>query len=195
MTAIQENIGVIYYPADGVIVKSITMALGQKVADHYTLKTGQAFIIGRNVSDPTLYTVDANEDFVPLSLPTPSLEQLKAAAKEQIDYAAGVERSNIGSQGYGQEMTYLAKEAEAKEVLADPSPVAANYPMIAAEVGITGPDLAAVASLVVSMASQWRVAAGAIEAVRMAAKASISAATSEAEIGTIIETIVWPTIA
>lgn len=76
----------------------------------------------------------------------------------------------------GQEMIYLAKEAEAKAWLADRAPAPADYPLISAEVGITAPDAAALVQIWLNMAALWRGAAAQLEALRLTTAAAIEAA-------------------
>lgn len=78
---------------------------------------------------------------------------------------------------------YLAKEAEARAWLAAGEPRdLAEYPMIAAEIGITAPTAWHLAQTWLGMAAVWRPVAAAIEAARLTAKAAIDAATTGAEI-------------
>ncbi|MBL4838483.1 MAG: hypothetical protein JKY34_12985 [Kordiimonadaceae bacterium] len=186
-----EHLGIIYEVATGHIVKNIRMLRRFTVMDHYELREGQAFLIGQNAEDIDGFKVEADA-LAAIERPTPTIEQIRRGAKEDIDRAAGVCRSEVASQGYGQEMTYLAKEVEARACIADAAPVAATYPMMAAEVGITGTDLAAVATEVVARADAWKALAGSIERVRLAGKQSIDAATTEAEIDTILTDTSWP---
>ncbi len=133
------------------------------------------------------------------ALPAPpalTLGEARAVALADIDRIAGIVRSEHASSGFGQEMTYLAKEAEARACLrafgADQTPRAADYPLLSKEVGITAATLAAVAQLVATRADAWRVLAGQIEAVRLAAKKQIRTAPSKAAVETIMTSLAWP---
>lgn len=82
----------------------------------------------------------------------------------------------------GQEMIYLAKEAEARAWLADPAPDPADYPLLVAEIGITAPDAAQLAQLWLNMAALWRGVAATLEALRLGTAAALSAAPDSATI-------------
>ncbi len=80
----------------------------------------------------------------------------------------------------GQEMIYLAKEAEARAyVAAMPEPATLDgYPLLAAEVGLTAPTPRALADLWIAMSAQWRQVAAALEPLRLTAGARVTAATT-----------------
>lgn len=82
----------------------------------------------------------------------------------------------------GQEMIYLAKEAEARAWLTATAPDLADYPLLSAEIGLTAPTAAELADLWLTMSRQWRMAAAALEALRLTIKAAIDAAETPAEI-------------
>ena len=122
------------------------------------------------------------------------LDAKKITAKSNIDRWAGHIRSDYISLGSGQDLAYLVKENDARVCLADPSPDATDYPMIAAEVGITGATLTDVATAVVTKANEWKIISGAIEAVRLGTKQAVDAATTEAEVDAVCAAINWPTL-
>lgn len=84
----------------------------------------------------------------------------------------------------GQDAIYLAKENEAVSYLAASNPVLADYPLLAAEVGITAATATELANMWITMAQQWRTIAAQLEAARMTANASIGSATTVTEINT-----------
>ena len=92
-----------------------------------------------------------------LRAPVPApLGPYQQAAKARVDEAAASLRATMLTDVFGQEMLYLAKETEARACMADAIPDAANYPLLAAEVGITGATLADVAVAVTIKADEWR---------------------------------------
>ena len=91
----------------------------------------------------------------------------REAAVAEINAWAAQERLAYITVMPGQEMIYMAKEAEARAWLADPAPEMAAYPLLAAEVGITAPDAYQLAQLWVNLATLWRVAAARIEGERL----------------------------
>lgn len=112
---------------------------------------------------------------------------LRAAAIRRINARAGAIRATFVTAIPGQEMLYLAKEAEARAWLADAAPDLANYPLIAAEVGpgLTAPDGAALAQIWLNLGAQWREVAAQIENARLGAVYAVEAAPTEAEIAAI----------
>lgn len=110
------------------------------------------------------------------------LAAAKSAAVAAVNGAAGLARLRFVTDAPGQSMTYAAKQAEALAWIAAAQPAdLTDYPWLAAEVGITAPTAAALASLWLTMAAQWAAAGSQIEAVRMTAISAIGAATTEAE--------------
>lgn len=91
----------------------------------------------------------------------------------------------------GQEMIYQAKEGEAiRYVAASPEPAdLTDYPMLAAEVGITAPTAHELAQVWLGMAHLWRQVAAVLEAARLTANADIAAAPSIAAIAAILDTL------
>ncbi|WP_417451273.1 hypothetical protein [Kordiimonas sp.] len=127
----------------------------------------------------------ATQGFVP-----PPLGPLKSAAKAKVDAQASALRAAVLTNAAGQQMVYLAKEAEARAYLADTSP---DYPLLAAEIGITGGTLAEVAATVLTRADECRTALAALEAVRLTAKRQIDMASSAEAIEAVFSALVWPT--
>ncbi|SMD02759.1 hypothetical protein [Rhizobium sp. RU36D] len=119
----------------------------------------------------------------------------KADLKRDIDATAETERLKYITPGAGQAMTYQAKASEARLYLADPSPDPQDYPLLAAEVGITAEDMSGVATAVLAAERQWHLVGAAIEAVRLGAKEAISVATTKAEADAVFAAITWPAAA
>ncbi|MFE3838599.1 hypothetical protein [Pseudogemmobacter sonorensis] len=87
----------------------------------------------------------------------------------------------------GQDMIYLAKEAEARAWIAATDPDIADYPLLAAEAGLTAPDPGQLAQLWLNMAALWRTTAADLEAARLGTEAAIGAAATAAEIERALE--------
>lgn len=83
------------------------------------------------------------------------LAAIKAGYKAAIDADAGVQRLRYITPGGGQALTYMQKADEAKRYLSTTKPVAGDYPLLAAEVGITAENIAGVAAVVAAAFSQW----------------------------------------
>ncbi|MFK0330912.1 hypothetical protein ACIQUB_07290 [Rhizobium sp. NPDC090275] len=122
----------------------------------------------------------------------PTLDEVKAGLKFQIDAAAESERSRYITAGSGQAMTYMQKASEAALYLADPSQDASSFPLLSAEVGITADSLGDVASVVNSAYLQWQIVGAAIEATRLAGKAAVQAATDVEAANAAAGAISWP---
>jgi len=108
----------------------------------------------------------------------PPLGGIKTDLKTHLDAAAENERLKYITSGSGQAMTYQQKAAEAAACLADTDPDPADYPLLAAEIGITGATLAEVAQAVHDAHQMWRMIGAQIEAARLGGKAAIEAAPS-----------------
>lgn len=119
--------------------------------------------------------------------PPPPLEDIKDTLKVRLDADAERERLKYITPGAGQAMTYQQKAAEAAACLADPDPDPADYPLLAAEIGITGADLLDVATVVAGQHQAWRVIGSMIEAARLGGKAAIENATSAEDAQTAFE--------
>lgn len=112
------------------------------------------------------------------------LTPIKEAAKLEVDAAAEAYRLKWITPGSGQAMVYQEKAAQARAVLAgEPG----TYPLIEAEIGITGDTAEEVAQIVLATAAQWTTIAAAIEATRLATKRAIDQATSEHQIKQLVE--------
>lgn len=130
--------------------------------------------------------------FTPPPLTPGELTVLKSHLSASVDADAESERLKYITPGVGQAMTYAEKAAQAKAALATEDPQPADYPMLAAEIGISGATLADVAGIVASAHQQWIVIGAAIEGVRLRAKAEIGTATTSEEAQAVIAAIVWP---
>lgn len=118
------------------------------------------------------------------------LARLKEHRKAEIDAEAERQRLRWITPGAGQAMTYQQKSAEALRLIDDPAPAVENYPMLAAEIGVTAPDLAGVGTIVRAAYQQWLLVGAAIETVRLAAKQAIDNAGTIADVEVV--TPLWP---
>lgn len=197
MTEPLKNTAVIYRVSDGSIAKSRKVPMGDNVADTCTLKAGEAFLFGQFVDRPDYFKVEEGV-VVPSIGPTAvPLEEVKFAAHQQIDTGAGYIRASIASKGYGQEMTYLRKEAQARAYLAElaagNAPTPENYPLPFAEIGITGATMQLVCEAITAKADEWDMFAGAIEAARLSTKKAVADAASAEDVTLIMNNLTWPT--
>jgi hypothetical protein len=135
-------------------------------------------------------------NIVDSSAEPPALADVKVRLKAAIDAAAETERLKYITGGAGQAMTYQQKADEAKRYIAvveaGGTPLAADYALLSAEVGITAPTLGEVAAVVNNAFLQWQIIGGAIEAVRLGTKAAIGAAATIAEADAAVNAAAWP---
>lgn len=110
--------------------------------------------------------------------PQDDLPVLKAQLIASIDTSAEVTRLVYITGGAGQAMTYQRKVEEARLCIAAEEPVADDFPMLSAEIGITGDTLAGVAETVIAAYNNWLEVGAQIERARLFAKKSIDAATT-----------------
>lgn len=103
---------------------------------------------------------------------------LRSSAIARINARAGAARARFVTIAAGQEMIYLAKEAEAHRFRAAPTADLSTYPFLAAEVGITAPTPAALADVWATAAAQWRAIGAMIEQARLGAIATVEGGTA-----------------
>lgn len=120
------------------------------------------------------------------------LAAIKSGYKAAIDAAAEIERLRYITPGGGQALTYMQKSDEARRYLSAATPLPKDYPLLAAEVGITADDIAGVAAVVAAAFSQWQTVGAAIEAVRIGGKAAVEAAETQADAHAAFDAISWP---
>ena len=89
----------------------------------------------------------------------------------------------------GQEMIYLAKQAEALAFIQDTTRDITKYPLLQAEIGVTSDDALALAQLWLDMSSAWVSKAAAIEAIRLRAIKTISSLTAMDDIDIVLAQI------
>ena len=132
-------------------------------------------------SDDRGYSLEVAPEVVP---DPPSIDEQRATAKSTINAAVAQVRQLFITDLPGQQMVYLAKEAEAQAYTALPSPPPdlSAFPLLSAEIGITAPTAADLAALWLSMATAWRTIAAMIEPLRLSAKAAVEAATTSEQI-------------
>lgn len=122
----------------------------------------------------------------------PSFSDFKSTLKANVDALAETERLKYITSGAGQALTYMQKSDEARRYLSSESPNVADYPLLSAEVGITAPDIAGVATVVSAAYGQWQQIGAAIEAVRLGGKAAIDAAEDDVSAKSAFDAITWP---
>lgn len=120
------------------------------------------------------------------------LVTLKDDLRRAVDAAAEAERLKYISAGAGQAMTYARKVDEARMADTEVNPEPADYPLLAASLGIDGATIADIADVVLQMDAAWTQIGAAIETVRLATKKAISDAADAATAKAAYNAIAWP---
>lgn len=141
-----------------------------------------------DISSADLKIID-DPDYVQ---PDETVDDLKLQAKLDIDLGAGAIRSRYITSVQGQAETYMIKEAEARKYLTETNPEPLNYPMLSAEVGITGPTISDVANIVAAKADEWYHMASLVEQVRLGTKKAIDEAETIEGLEAIMNSVPWP---
>jgi len=131
------------------------------------------------------------------------LTALQAAASVRIDAQAESLCNQVVTPGSAQMARYQRKEAQARGYLeaaaagllsTDADAVAAAYPAVIGEVGITADTAKGVAEAIVARANAWWEYGDAVERVRLAAKRAVEAATDPAGVQAAVAAVVWPAV-
>lgn len=117
------------------------------------------------------------------------LSQARRLALIEIDETAGRVRQRFISPGHGIEMSYNEKNLEALAYRQDPS---GSFPLLESEVGITAPTLEAVVQVIETNRAVWTAVEAQINQVRLQAKKDVNAASTTAEIETVLGGLLWP---
>lgn len=159
----------------------------------YVSRPGDTFGLAPQVRTAVLQWIADGKTVEPYVLPP--LEETKAELKARLDRAAEAERLKYITPGNGQAMTYQQKAAEASACLADPAPDPASYPLLAAEIGITGASLIDVATVINGQYQAWQIIGAAIEAARLGGKKAVAEAETAEAAQLAFDAVVWPVLA
>lgn len=131
---------------------------------------------------------------------TPALSVLKDAIKKRIDADAERIREQYVAVGTCMAMTYIEKHNQAQAIDAlgqtaanalTPEQRVAQYPTLAASVGIEGATLWDCAQLVIAKYEEWATLSNTIETIRLTGKKSVSDASDAAAVQAAYEAISW----
>lgn len=120
------------------------------------------------------------------------VDGLRETILYEIDAEAERQRRRYITPGSGQAMTYARKVEEAHRVKADADPEAADYPMLAASLGIDGDTVEEVADLVLAMDAAWLKIGADIEKARLVAKEDAKRAQDAVTMRKALTDIKWP---
>lgn len=120
------------------------------------------------------------------------LTALVDEARDAIDQAAEAARQRYLTPGSGQAMVYQRKADEARACMVAATPDPADYPYLAAEIGVTADTLRGVADVVLARETAWTQASAAIEGLRLAAKRDIAEAATAEEVQAVLDGVSFP---
>ena len=124
----------------------------------------------------------------------PDMGAIRAAAEAAIDAQADAQLEPYMTLSPGRAMTYMAKEAQAREFLAVAEPDLADFPLIAGEVGITAETAQGVAETILTMSRAWHSVGAAIESARLGAKAAVRKAATPEAVQDVFSGLAWPVL-
>lgn len=184
------------WPKD--VLKQLLFVAGQQRSDSdrlvhlavramLTLTEGERNAFSEEVEIPAavLRNLDTDPEW-PMPLPAAGWEALdeldvatyRTYAQNVVESETRAVRLMLVTDLPGQDMLYLRKEMEADSYLAlseEPADLT-DFPLMAAEVGVTAPSALELAGLWSDMSVAWRAAAGPLENARMTAKNAIDEA-------------------
>ena len=135
---------------------------------------------------------------VPVAAPKLDLVRLRANFTAKVDASAENARGKFISGGAGHALEYLASLAEAHAITTAPDPLdPALYPWLSADVAAkttaaTPYTLREAAAAAIAAAAAWNVAGASIKQLRLAARQSLAAATTAAQMQAILSGLKWP---
>jgi hypothetical protein len=115
------------------------------------------------------------------------LAKHKATCVYRLNQHAGSIRTQFVTNLPAQDMIYLRKEQEAKAYLLAVDPEPSQYPMIQAELGITGTTEYEIAQTWLNLANQWVTIAASLETPRLSYIAQIMAAQTFGDCDTLLD--------
>ena len=115
------------------------------------------------------------------------LDMYRGETIRQVNEQTGKVRQRYITTIPGQEMVYLPKEAEARSYVQDRKPNPLNYPLLTAEVGVTGDSHWEVAQIVLNKAMRWRTVNAQLEQLRLSTTKQINEAVSQEALNQILE--------
>lgn len=116
----------------------------------------------------------------------PFFLEVCAAATDSINSAIGQARTKFITNLPGQEMLHLVKEDEAERFIHDPDPDLADYPLISAGIGITGPTAYEVAQVYLNLGAQFRQIGAQLETIRLGHIAQVEIAETAGDVALVL---------
>ncbi len=136
-------------------------------------------------SDVTGYPIAVAPPPIDLSL-------VQANALRIIDEQAEHARLSFITGGAGQAMVYQRKVQEAEQ-LSTSDDLPENFPLLTAEIGITGDTIQDVAIAILNQRDAWIAVAALIETARLLSKNAVKVCVETDEVQAVLNGITWPT--
>jgi len=179
---------------DGTVVEVVELPNGVSVSDAFHPDVG--FIPCPEGTAPgMLYDNGQFSQAPPPVIDGAALDALKNGLKASVDFEAEQVRLKYITPGGGQALTYIRKVEQARAAIAHPDPQPADFPLLAATIGIDGETIVDVAHAVLAMDAVWDRVGAAIEQARMFAKTAIDAAPDATAAYAARDAVVWPSSA
>jgi len=181
------------YIIDGFVREIVVPPEGLDLSDCRHIESPEQYVsCGPEIDQGWMY--DGEEFSPPEAIAPPDLAMVKKYQCDVVDARAETERLKYITPGSGQAMTYQQKADEARRFVAAEAPVAADYPMLSGEVGVTADDIAGVAAVVKAAHEGWQVIGAAIEGVRLRAKKAINQAATVEDAEAAAGAVAWPQV-
>lgn len=146
----------------------------------------------RDWAEKTL--VESQGGFSPDAAPTLPIADARAAAIAQVEGEADRRRAYWMPKGVTAQSLLVLQLMEAEKCLADGTPTAGEYPLLAALIDEVGIDVSAVATAIVAQVGQIKSEWVPIEETRSGAVFDLNSAANQDEIDAILAAISWPAL-
>jgi hypothetical protein len=139
-----------------------------------TLQPKEGEMVIEGLAEPGKRWDDAISQWVDLPPILPNYGRARADRKRRIDAHAELIRNRFLTPGSAMAMVYMQKQAEALAYQANPAE--GSFPLLQPEAAVFKRTLAQQATIVLGQAEAWKVKAGQLEALRLAAKMAVDSA-------------------
>jgi hypothetical protein len=144
------------------------------------------FLVEGDKDWPMALAMLAAED-VPKVKPQKPLKQVQDKLRFATNQLIGEVRKAYVTDIPGQDMIYMRKEEETRRWLSATNPDIADYPFIAAEIGVTADTPDQLAQIWLNMAYQWATVAASLERFRLTTLASVAVSQTPSEAEALVQ--------